>query len=209
MVALYLAKTDNLPPREKLLDRVLLDVSADKRASWQQASEKRALESLSGILLLQRGLEAAGVSCAGARLRYEPTGRPFLESLDVDFSISHGDGVTACAVMWGEHGRVGVDVERLQGRSFASMERIAERWFTDGERRAWQACSDEAQFLRIWTGKEALSKRRGCGLSELAACDVMTCQESSLRAYCLDDLVVSLCAPDHTALPEEIIWMDL
>ena len=209
MIALYLTRTEYLPSREELLRRVLLDVSEDKKDEWRRASEKRVLESLSGILLVQRGLELAGFSCFGAGLRYEPTGRPFLENLEVDFSISHRDGVTACVLMWGNVGRVGVDVEILQGRSQASMERISERWFSDGERKLFRGRPNEMQFLQIWTGKEALSKQSGCGLGGLAACDVTVCQESKLKSYCMDNLVVTLCAPDHTVLPEEVVWIDL
>lgn len=209
LIALYLTKTEYLPSREILLGRVLLKVDADKADQWRHGSEKRALESLSGVLLLQYGLEQAGISCAGARLRYEAMGRPFLETLGVDFSISHVDGITACAVMWGEEGRLGVDLERVQGRSMTSMQRIAERWFAEGERAMWREHSDELQFLQIWTGKEALSKQRGCGLGELIACDVTQSGESRLWGYSREDLVVTLCSPSHVAVPEEPNWITL
>ena len=209
MISLYLTKTEHLPPREELLRRVLFDVSAEKRDEWCRASEKRAVESLSGILLLQRSLELTGFSGAGAELRYEPTGRPFLQDCEVDFSISHAEGVTAVALMRETEGRVGVDVERLQGRSQSSMQRIAERWFTDGERELWREQPDEMRFLQIWTGKEALSKQRGCGLSGVTSCDVTNHRESALNTYFADDIVVTLCAPLDAMLPNEAKWIAL
>ena len=210
MIALYLSKTEQLPSRQSLIQRVLLDVGAEKREAWYRQSDKRVRESLSGILLLQRGLEPAGFSPEKEILHYEPQGRPYLESGNADFSISHADGITACAVMWGTSGRVGVDVERFQGRSQDSMKRISGRWFTQGERKLMMQKPDEAQFLRIWTGKEALSKRMGGGLGVITTCDVTELPEGvKLKSYSVDGCVLTLCFPLEETPPQDVKWIDL
>lgn len=206
MITLYYAKTDQLPPRENLLRSVRLNVETEKRDAWLQQSELRARESLSGILLLQRGLEQANLMPEDEILCFEAQGRPYLQSGNVDFSISHTNGITVCAVMTAAEGRVGVDVERSRERNGDSMKRIADRWFTQGERKLFLENSVEAQFLEIWTGKEALSKQQGGGLGVLARCDVTDLSEDArLKAYRVEECYITLCCPSSETPPHNVV----
>ena len=209
MIALCLAKIELPSKIQALLRDLALDVDNRKLEAWKQ-QKPRLAESISGVLLLQRGLKIVGISPQGEALRYEPNGRPYLQSGRAEFNISHTVGVAACAIRTGTDCRVGVDVERLQGRSALSMQRIADRWFTEAERSWFRETPDEACFLRIWTGKEALAKRTGVGLGGLAGCDVTKPpKDVKLKIYQWEAGIVSLCYPATETAPAEIMWIEL
>jgi 4'-phosphopantetheinyl transferase len=78
--------------------------------------------------------------------------------------VSHSRGVVAAAAT--EAGPVGLDVERI--REVPRAERIADRWFREGERRQLHTLEGAARarrFLELWTLKEAQLKATGQGLA--------------------------------------------
>lgn len=97
--------------------------------------------------------------------RYTDYGKPFLvDGGDLRFNVSHSDGI---AVMGFVRAReIGVDVEKVRKQS--DVEQIAERFFSEHERRNLRKCAgDELHeaFFRCWTRKEAYIKAKGEGLS--------------------------------------------
>jgi 4'-phosphopantetheinyl transferase len=99
------------------------------------------------------------------RLRYAVRGKPALEGgTDLSFNVSHTDGLALMAFV--KRRAIGVDVENLDRKIEA--ERLAERFFSERERRALRPLrGDELQaaFFRCWTRKEAYIKAKGDGLS--------------------------------------------
>nr|WP_246294742.1 4'-phosphopantetheinyl transferase superfamily protein [Schlegelella koreensis] len=94
-----------------------------------------------------------------------PGGRLGL-GVPVDISVSHADGLVACALSTA--GAVGIDVEAL-GAANAEHFRI---YLSEAER-AWAGVSPE-RFLAIWTRKEAVVKAAGtAGLAAVPAVDTM------------------------------------
>ena len=211
MICIFAVKTDDLPSVKKLEKQVMIDVGDEKREAWNRQPDCCAKESVVGILLLQYAMEQAGCSPVGASLAYEAKGRPYLKGVELDFSISHSDSVVVCAVEQNSDEtapRIGVDVETVRNRSEDSMERNAERWFTESERKMFFADKQEMQFLRIWTGKEALCKRSGEGLSEVSKWDVTDLpQELRITTYHIQNGVISLCHGSDTVPPENVEWI--
>lgn len=212
MIWLCAARMQDCSPSSDLIRRVLLDVGEEKRSAWIRMGEERAQESLMGILLLQRCMDQAGISPVGKRIAYGEKGKPYFQDASLAFSISHAKGLTVCAVERCESGvssGLGVDVERLDGRSGESMLRIAERWFTACERAAFSESPDAMQFFRIWTGKEALAKWSGEGLARVGDYDVTELpKDRRLTAYALDDAIVTLCYGVGSVAPHEIEWAE-
>lgn len=212
MIGLYASKTKDLPPRKTLLEWVCIDVGEKKMRAWREMNEEHAKESIAGILLLQFGMEQQGIPLDGESVLYKQNGRPYLKSGTADFSISHTEGLVVCAIEqrlnMGNFG-VGVDAERIKGRSDASMKRIAERWFSEREQELFWKAPQEANFLRIWTGKEAIAKRTGKGLSTLSNCDTTEPGEDiRLTAYEINDAVITLCHHVTANPPTNILWMN-
>lgn len=115
--------------------------------------------------MLSRYLRVRPEALRFSKNRY---GRPEIDGLGgacpLRFNLSHTDGLIACAVAWGCD--IGVDVEDMQRR--VDITKIADRFFTPGERRELHAMAPGKQrrrFFDYWTLKESYIKARGMGLS--------------------------------------------
>lgn len=97
-----------------------------------------------------------------ADLRIVPggNGKPFFENAGIHFNLSHsGSAVVAAFADF----PVGMDIEsRGRCRDFVG---IARRFFHPEEADKIAGSGDEGQFLRFWTGKEAMLKLSGEGIS--------------------------------------------
>ena len=102
-----------------------------------------------GALVVERRCERCG--------RLHPASPLRGESGEVWWSASSSAGLAAVAV---SDRRVGVDLERRRDRP--RWERIAHRFYTEGERRAVGRSAE--RFLELWTLKEAYLKAIGLGL---------------------------------------------
>lgn len=79
------------------------------------------------------------------------------------FSVGYSGDL--CGIAIAATRSVGFDVERR--RAIPRAEAIARRWFAASEAAALEGLDGEAleeEFMRLWTGKEALAKRHGAGL---------------------------------------------
>lgn len=84
----------------------------------------------------------------------------------IRFNVSHSDGLALIALT--TDCEIGVDVERV--RAVSHLEQIARRFFHPAEADAVLATPSSEQtvaFLRCWTGKEAVLKAVGTGISGL------------------------------------------
>lgn len=100
------------------------------------------------------------------RIRFErgPHGKPRLSDDRVRFNLSHSGDLALCAVT--RHREVGVDVEQI-APELADL-RVAEAEFSESEIAALRALPDDArpaEFLALWTRKEAALKATGDGLA--------------------------------------------
>jgi 4'-phosphopantetheinyl transferase len=114
------------------------------------------------------------------RFTYSAKGRPALagQEGDLDFSLSHSQGLAAVAVTRGV--RVGLDIEGLR----PVKENIAARYFSQAEHRelaCLPAADQLAGFYRCWTRKEAVLKALGDGLSRpLDSFDVSVARDTPI-----------------------------
>lgn len=96
-----------------------------------------------------------------------PQGKPALAgepAPDVDFNLSHAHELAVLAVVRGR--RVGVDLERLDGRR--DTPGLVQRYFSAREREALAAVpasGAQRAFYDCWVRKEAYLKARGEGLT--------------------------------------------
>ena len=149
---------------------------------------------LLGILL-----ERAGES-SDLPISRDTNGRPYIIGReDLDFNISHSEGLAVCALSVG--GRVGVDTEpKISTIPSERQSRFADKYFSDKEKAAFLA--DPDCFSRIWTAKEAYLKRDGIGIStKLSAADTESLpSELKLVIIDIDDHFVTVCAENDSEL---------
>lgn len=207
MIRICALKTDALPRADQLLEQITFDVGESKREALSNAREEAAAASLAGLWLLDQMAAEAGLSLSDRVLSYEAGGRPYFPDPSIDFSITHTKGLVACALSVNASPvRIGLDAEALGLRTPESMERISARFFCDAERSHFLSSPDERTFLAIWTGKEALCKQSGVGLSGLAHCDSLAPAPSRLVLYSLPDALLTLACPQDAEPPIEVEW---
>lgn len=101
---------------------------------------------------------------AGLVFGREAKGRPFLvDEARIDFNLSDTRGGSIIAVAG--RGRIGVDLERRDRRVDALP--LARRWFAADEAEALEALDPvarSAEFIALWTAKEASCKSTGTGI---------------------------------------------
>lgn len=148
-------------------DAVVSDAVRERASALTNPSAARWLLSRRTALRMVLG---GYLSRPPAELRIvtAPGGKPVLlpggsQHGPLTFSTGHSGDLYCVAV--GTKGSVGVDLERM--RSLPRARSIAARWFGRVEAERFSMLSDEAvdaEFMRLWTGKEALAKRHGAGL---------------------------------------------
>ena len=154
--------------------------------------------SLCAGALLADALRDRGVDASDMLLAEGPYGKPCLPRRpDVQFSLSHSGTRAMCVTA---DAPVGCDIQRITPRPL----RLAERFFTQDERRCIFALSSEeaqrAMFFRIWTLKESFIKCVGLGLSlPLESFSVFPEGDRIVLRQTYDDGLYSFTQPDAGA----------
>jgi len=153
-----------------LLQRCEELLSDDERVRWRRfVREIDAHHYLIAHAMLRTALSQYVDTAPGA-WRFECTefGRPYVAEpkigRDLQFNLSHAQGLVACAVAWRRP--VGIDAENLD-RTGVCVE-LAANYFSAQEIAALRSLPSAARperFLEYWTLKEAYLKARGVGLS--------------------------------------------
>ncbi|MBQ8117034.1 MAG: 4'-phosphopantetheinyl transferase superfamily protein [Lachnospiraceae bacterium] len=96
------------------------------------------------------------------------------------FNLSHSGHYVCCAVA---SEPVGIDIQQM--RPLNSL-RVAERYFSEREKQALEACADsrtrQELFYRVWVKKEACAKLTGEGISAEIRVDTMTVSNAETAA---------------------------
>ncbi len=163
---------DASPEQVEKLGRAL---SSDE---WQRANRFRfdkhrrqyvvgrgALRTLAAAYLGEVG---TGVRPEEIQFSYGPRGKPFLappfDQRGIQLNLSNSDELALVGFVLGRE--IGVDVEYL--RPMTDCEEIAERFFSESERRTLRTIPFPAKqeaFFNCWTRKEAYLKAVGEGLA--------------------------------------------
>lgn len=135
-------------------------VELAKAARFHRDSDRHSSIVARGALrILLSGY--TGVSAAEIRFDYLDTGKPYVASSAVAFSVSHAGEWVVLA--FGRGRTIGVDVESI--RRSVDVLRIAARYFTPEEVELIESAADRSvAFFNLWTRKEAYVKARGSAL---------------------------------------------
>ncbi len=182
----------DLPAPER--DRLAETLSADERERAARLREGWIRDRfLAGRGQLRAVLAASlGLSAAALEFRTLEHGKPVLAgpsgAAPASFNLAHSENHALLAVTR-ERG-LGIDIERI--RADRSLEDLARRFFSPGEREVLEALPPHERtnaFYVCWTRKEAYLKAHGAGISGgLAGFDVLRRGEprAALFAHALD-----------------------
>lgn len=165
------------------LRRYLPDLSEEERERARRFATPEGLLGFAVTRAVLRRLLAGRLGAAPRELRFEtgPYDKPFIPGAhELAFNVSHTRGCALVAI--GEHGPVGVDVERVDPA--LDVAALAERCFSVVEREALRRLRPPARlraFFDVWTRKEAFVKALGAGLShDLASFSVSIGEPAAL-----------------------------
>lgn len=108
---------------------------------------------------------AAGARWRGAAFARRERGKPCLEGVPIDFSLSHAPGLALIGIARG--GLIGVDVERTRAVRIDTARRASIREAGSGLCAARLPSEGDAGFLQAWVRLEAYAKAEGCGIGRL------------------------------------------
>lgn len=145
------------------LDAILSGEEKGRASNFKFERHRTAFILARGLL---RSLAARylGISGSDIRFEYGANGKPHLTDSNLDFNISHTDGMAVFA--FALDCALGVDVERV--RDIEDMLQIAQRFFAPSEAEELMSLPNEHRqkaFFDCWTRKEAFLKATGTGLS--------------------------------------------
>jgi len=158
---------DPAPERVESLGRTL---SADE---WERAHRFRFDKHRRQYVVGRGALRTLAAAYAGGRpeeikFSYGPRGKPFLappfDRGGLQLNLSNSHELALAGFVLGRE--IGVDVEHL--RPMTDCEEIAERFFSESERRTLRAIpfpGKQEAFFNCWTRKEAYLKAVGEGLA--------------------------------------------
>lgn len=179
-VRLTWVRRDRLPGdlAAEVARATLLDLDEQGRAAAYRRVEDRGRFVLGATLLHRELARASGTDPATPVVDRtcprcgRPHGAPRPLAAGWSASVTHSADVVAVAVRYG--GEVGIDVERLP--TGASVDRATMSSVLSAAELRWVAAGrgepddddEQARFVRLWTGKEAVLKAIGRGVDDLA-----------------------------------------
>ena len=124
-------------------------------------------------------------------------GKPFLESGEKHFSISHCSQGVAVAL---GNSPVGIDVQEKNGFN----ERVAKRFFSEAENKFIKTAFDkEEAFTRLWTLKESVIKCEGKTLADIGGFSFENYEkffekyEKKFSCFCEKNVLISVCGNEY------------
>jgi len=155
------------PARAMGLAKNLSSDEKDRADGINSATLKNRFVASRGLLRAILGLYF-NADPSSLSFEYGRHGKPYLSAAnaarDIRFSVSNSGPYLACALVVGRD--VGVDIESV--RTFTSMDRFVNRFFSEDEKEEFQSLGRNARprlFFEIWTSKEAYLKATGDGLA--------------------------------------------
>ncbi len=108
-------------------------------------------------------------------------GKPYLENNELYFNISHSGDY--CVIVISDN-EIGVDIQKLSYKP-----KVAKRFYNKKEQ---ELATNEVEFTKIWTIKEAYVKKLGIGLS-YGLENVDTTSIDNVEVIIKDDYVIAIC----------------
>lgn len=164
-VHIYAASLQLPPQQLTTLDALLGQDEQERAQRFHFPIHRERFIAAHGILRLILGwyLNAAPGTI---KFRYSDHRKPFLaDNASLQFNLSHSDDFALYAITGVSE--IGVDVEKI--RPDDDKAAVAQRFFSDREKTALFALPNADQttaFYRLWSGKEAIIKASGKGLSQ-------------------------------------------
>ena len=129
-------------------------------------------------------------------INFSLNGKPYIKNGPY-FSISHSDNKVAIVV---DDNEVGIDIEKVGEYNDA----IVDKYFSISEKEFLLKGDKNLNFYKLWTAKEALIKKRGTGLKDLANTELTPVSDGFrnynhiIKTQIFENYVISVCYGEKT-----------
>lgn len=168
VMKLYIYNIENLTQTE--YEKWYNLMSAEKKQKVDRLKfEKDKKCSVVGEMLARKGIaEIKNISPEEINFSTTPKGKPVAKNIDIYFNISHSDNMVLCGVSEFE---IGIDIEKIRPINLNIAKKICLKNELE------YIYSDEKEQLNrlfeVWTGKEAVFKYKGTGLTDFKTVDTL------------------------------------
>ena len=161
------------------------DKNRQNKADRLRNNPDKKLSIAAGELVRKAVSEKFNIDKNDIRFRVGKNGKPYIENIDIEFSISHSGDIAMCAI---SDKPVGLDIEKIRDininvvkRMFAADEQryVLEKWSLSKQR-----------FFEVWTRKEAYAKMLGKGVVYFP--EFSTMGNKNIKTYIREKYIVSV-----------------
>lgn len=156
---IYLSDTIENYSYERYLDHLNILPTWRKEKALQYKKVEDRKRSVLVFVLLQHALRQEYGMTEVPEFVYNEFGKPFLPNLSIYFSLSHCKDAVACAV---SNHEIGIDVESVVPYNPNMARKVCNAFELETLK---NSKTQDADFIKLWTIKEAVSKYEGLGLS--------------------------------------------
>ncbi len=179
-------------------ESLLRHVSPERRKKISGMYRDRDKELSLYVELICRYAVSKVMNCRPERIKISKTdfGKPYVVSeglYPVEITLSHSGEYAVCAV---SSESVGIDVEEMKT---PPME-VADIAFGSAEKEYLKNAADRSEaFYTLWTRKEALLKKRGCGLvDEIAQVNVVEINDADIfHSVKISNHIITVCSGEN------------
>lgn len=150
---------------------------------FKNADDKK--RSVCAEMLAKRMIaEKFFVSPCDVRISAKEGGQPLCENFNIHLSLSHSGDYAVCAV---SDAPIGIDIQKIVPYNPKTAERVC----SPSELYAIENSKDKAaEFIKLWTKKEAVLKMRGTGV----ICSMKDCLDGqNVKTFHFSNYFVSIC----------------
>ena len=162
------------------------DESRKAKADRIKHNPSKKLSIAAGELARKIIAQKFNIDKEDVRFRVDKSGKPYIEGIDVNFSISHSGTIALCAIA---DAPVGVDIEKIRDVDLS----IAKKHFAlDEQDYVFEKLSlSKQRFFEIWTRKEAYVKMLGKGIANFS--EFSTMGNKNIETHIRNKYIVSVC----------------
>ncbi len=170
----------------------LMSIEKQQRVSrFRHYSDK--LRSVSGEMLARKAIsEWCNIDNSEIVFSKSKYGKPFVQDMNVEFSVSHSGDFAVCAV---DAFPIGIDIEKIRMVNTETIRKActpeeADYILKNHTENHTPAEDELIRFFEIWTAKEAYFKQLGCGIYIPDKCDL---NYDSITHFKFDGYVGAIC----------------
>ena len=185
MLELYHCDISKMTEEEFLKLYLGSDKNRQAKADKLKKKPDKKLSIAAADLVRTAVSEKFNINSKDVRFRVRENGKPYIENIDIEFSISHSGTIAVCAI---SDKPVGIDIEQIRDVNINLVKKL----FTPDEQNyvleKWSL--SKQRFFEVWTRKEAYVKMLGKGVPYFPEFSVMGNQD--IKTHIRSKYIVSV-----------------